>query len=130
MKLAEAAKRMSVLAVITVWLGGCATLFGGGAPNPAVGTWDVTVESALGTQEQELVVHDDMSGYVKSGDAEIAIQNAALDADMLTFDISFDVQGQQLDAKFDGTIKGDTLTGQYVTELGNGDVSGTRRAGS
>lgn len=108
---------------------GCATTSGGGASNPLVGSWSLTVESALGTSEQTLTVNADMSGAVTTAEpaATIPISNAAVDGLSVTFDIVFDIQGQELAAKFEGTIDGDSISGEYVTELGNGTVTGTRK---
>jgi len=103
---------------------GCAT--GGGGSNPFVGTWDLVVESALGTNEQTLVIGADMSGSVTQDGTSIEISNAASDGSSASFDIVFDIQGQELSAAFEGTIDGDDISGEYVTELGNGTVTGTR----
>ena len=127
MKAGVVAIRMGVLAVAVVSLGACATLFGGGAAIPAVGTWDTTVESQLGTSEQVLVINDDLTGSVSTGDAELAISNVVAEGDTLNFDITFDIQGSPLEAKFSGTIDGDSITGEYVTDLGNGELTGTRQ---
>ena len=101
MKAGRVAVRVSVLAVAAVSLGACATLFGGGAANPAVGTWDTTVESALGTTEMVLVINDDLSGAVNTGDAEMEIRDTTVEGDALNFGITFDIQGQELEAEFD-----------------------------
>ena len=108
---------------------GCATTGGGGASNPLVGSWSLTVESALGTSEQTLTVNADMSGAVTTTEpaATMPISNAAVDGQSATFDIVFNIQGQELAAKFEGTIDGDSISGEYVTDLGNGTVTGTRK---
>ena len=113
---------------LTVLISGCATMGGGGASNPLVGTWDLVVESQLGTNEQTLVVGSDLSGSITSADlGDSEISNAAVDGNSVTFDVTFDVQGNELPAKFNGTIDGDSITGEYVTDLGNGTVTGTRQ---
>ena len=105
---------------------GCATTGGGG--NPAVGTWNITVESALGTSESVLVINDDQTGNVTVADlgGTLDIQNVALDGQNLSFNVTFDAQGQELPAKFEGTVDGDTISGEFITDLGNGTVTGTR----
>ena len=124
--------RTAVLSIaclaLTVLISGCASLGGGGSSNPLVGTWDLVVESQLGTNEQTLVVGSDMTGNITSADlGDSAISNAAADGNSVTFDVTFDIQGQELPAKFEGTIDGDSISGEYVTELGNGTVTGTRQ---
>ena len=112
---------------MTALISGCAT-FGGGASNPFVGTWDLVVESQLGTNEQTLVIGSDMMGSITSEDlGDTEISNAAIDGNSVTFDVTFDIQGQELAAKFEGTIDGDSISGEYVTDLGNGTVTGTRQ---
>lgn len=108
-----------------VLITGCATT-GGGSVNPFVGTWNLVVESALGTTEQTLVVGSDMTGAIDIDGASVEITNVATDGNNATFDVVFDIQGQELDAKFEGTIDGDSISGEYVTELGNGTVTGSR----
>ena len=124
-------KRTAVLSIacltLTVLISGCATM-GGGASNPFVGTWDLVVESQLGTNEQTLVVGSDLAGSITSADlGDSEISNAAVDGNTVTFDVTFDIQGQELAAKFEGTIDGDSISGEYVTDLGNGTVTGTRQ---
>lgn len=108
-----------------VLITGCATT-GGGSVDPFVGTWDLVVESALGTTEQTLVVGSDMTGAIDIDGVSVEITNVATDGNNATFDVVFDIQGQELAAKFEGIIDGDSISGEYVTELGNGTVTGTR----
>ncbi len=106
---------------------GCAT--GGGMANPLVGTWNFTVESQLGTIEQVVKINDDLTGMItmtEPAEAEMVPSNIALDGNNVTFDVVFDIEGQELPAQFVGTIEGDGITGEYVTDLGNGTVTGTR----
>lgn len=119
-------KLVLVLACAALFAG-CASL-GGGAKNPFVGTWDLTVVSALGTNQQTLVVNNDLTGTVTSlglGDA-ISIENVAVDGNNVRFEVVFEIQGQQLPAEFEGTIDGDSISGDYITDLGNGNVTGSR----
>ncbi len=123
--------RTAVLSIaflaMTLLISGCATT-GGGASNPFVGTWDLVVESQLGTNDQTLVVGSDLAGSITSADlGDSEISNAAVDGNSVTFDVTFDIQGQELAAKFEGTIDGDSISGEYVTELGNGTVTGNRQ---
>ncbi len=105
---------------------GCAT--GGGMANPLVGTWNFTVESQLGTIEQVVKINDDMTGMISmvEPEAEMVPSNIKLDGNNVTFDVVFDIEGQELPAQFVGTIDGDSITGEYVTDLGNGTVTGSR----
>lgn len=117
-----------VLAVLfTVALTGCATS-GGGASNPAVGTWDVTVDSPAGVLEMAVTIAPDMSGTISVADqgAPLDVENAVLEGQTLTFGVTFDFQGTELAAKFVGVIDGDTITGEIQTDFGNAAATGTR----
>jgi hypothetical protein len=117
-----------VLAVLfTVALTGCATS-GGGASNPAVGTWDVTVDSPAGVLEMAVTIAPDMSGTISVADQgePLDVENAVLEGQTLTFGVTFDFQGTELAAKFVGVIDGDTITGEIQTDFGNAEATGTR----
>lgn len=123
---AQRAAAMFVTVALLGGLSGCALL--GGASNPLVGSWDITVESQLGTQTQTLVVADDLTGSVESADlgGALPISEVSVEGNAVSFKLTFDIGGQKLEAKFEGTIEGDKITGTYVTDLGNGEVTGTR----
>ena len=125
--LSVAIKFTLVLACAALFVG-CASLGGGGAKNPFVGTWDLTVVSGLGTFSQQLVVNDDLTGVVSTEALGYAliIENVAVEGNTVSFDTVFEIQGEELPAEFSGTIDGDSISGQYVTDLGNGSVTGTR----
>ena len=111
---------------LIVFIAGCASV-GGGGGNPATGTWDAISTSQLGENAQVLVVNEDMTGVVRNqGAIETAMQNAAFADGELTFDVTFMIQGQNLAAKFVGTVDGDAIVGEYQTQFGNASVKGTR----
>jgi|TARA_B110001454_G_C12705874_1_gene428554 hypothetical protein len=111
---------------LIVFIAGCASV-GGGGGNPAIGTWDAISTSQLGENAQVLVVNEDMTGVVRNqGAIETAMQNAAFADGELTFDVTFMIQGQNLAAKFVGTVDGDAIVGEYQTQFGNASVKGTR----
>lgn len=129
--------------VLAVSMSGCALLGLGEAANPLVGDWNITVESALGTQHQVLGITEGaegLEGQITSTDADSGetsitpISNVMLVEkeveggveQAVTFDITFKFGDNELAAKFAGVIDGDSLTGEFVTDLGNGTVTGTR----
>jgi hypothetical protein len=118
--------RMLSVVIAAIAIAGCATT--GGSANPLVGTWDFTVESQLGTMEQVVTVMEDMTGVVTTVEppSEINVTNFAYADGAVTFDIVFDIEGTELPAKFVGTLEGDEITGEYVTDLGNGTVTASR----
>ena len=119
--------RLAVCVAACAVLVGCATTTGGGAPNPLVGTWNVVMESALGTTPIVLTVNADLSGMVSAeGLGDVPISETVVDGQSVTFKIVFDLDGQELPATFEGTIDGDSISGEFITDLGNGTVTGTR----
>ena len=118
---------VAMTALMACALVGCAT--GGGAANPLVGTWNFTVESQLGTLEQVVKINDDLTGMIsmtEPAEVEMVPSNVMVDGNSVTFDVVFDIEGQELPAKFEGTLDGDTISGEYITDLGNGTVTGSR----
>lgn len=119
--------RLAVV-LLAVGLAGCASL-GGGASIPAVGTWAITVDSPVGLAEMTLTINADMSGAVsmtEPAEASFAISDAAVDGQSLSFSMEFEFQGQSIPATFQGTIDGDAITGEFMTDFGNAAVTGTR----
>ena len=123
----KAAVLVVVCLLMTALMSGCASLRGGSG-NPFVGTWDVVVDSPLGVFEQTLFIAGALTGTVEAADTgTLNITNVASEGDSATFEVIFDIQGQELTARFEGTIDGDSISGEYVTDLGNATVTGTRR---
>ena len=69
-----------------------------------------------------------MSGFVQvpDGDGTLPIMNLLLEEQTVTFDIVFDIQGQQVPAKFNGMLDEDNISGEFATDLGNATVTGMR----
>ena len=123
-RLASTLMGLFVLSTMT----GCA-LFSGPA-NPLVGSWDLTMESPLGTSHPTLMVAEDLTGNLNMTEPEeltIPISNTMVEGMVVSFDVTFDFQGQALAAKFGGTIDGDNITGEFVTDFGNATITGMRK---
>lgn len=88
----------------------------------------MTVNSPMGASEQVLTVNKDLTGTVSAPDLgePMEILNATVEGQSVSFGIVFDMQGQQLEAEFKGTIDGDSISGEYITDFGNATVTGTR----
>ncbi len=121
--------------VLAATISGCAMLGLGKAANPLVGDWNITVESALGTQQQVLSIHEGdegLAGQINAANPDtgettvVPISNVMLVEQAVTFDITFKFGENELAAKFAGVLDGDALTGEFVTDFGNGSVTGTR----
>ncbi len=120
--------RLAVV-VLAVGLAGCASTGGGGASNPAVGTWTLMVESPLGTFPQTLTLNEDMSGTISATEPlelTFTFSNAMVDGQSLSFVFTGELLGQEFTSEFQGTLDGDVITGEYVTAQGNVPFTGTR----
>ncbi len=105
---------------------------GYGAPTlPAViGSWNLTIETPLGTQEPTLVVRGDASGLTATmtspqGDVE-GTDVSWNDDGTLGFTAEVEAGGQQVRMVFTGTVDGDTMTGVFATDFGDMATTGTR----
>ncbi len=95
--------------------------------SPIAGTWKITSESLLGTLERDLVVYKSGKAKYVTEEQSFMVENLAVEADAVTFDVTLEVQGQELALAFEGTYDGDSLTGQFLVD-GNAvsEVSGTK----
>ena len=119
----------SVVIVLAVGLAGCASMGGGGASNPAVGTWALIVESPLGTVPQTMILNEDMSGTIVATEpleVTLTFSDAIVDGQSLSFVFTGEILGQEVTSEFQGTVDGDMITGEYVTEQGSIPFTGTR----
>ena len=118
-----------VVMVLAVGLAGCASTGGGGASNPAVGTWALMVESPLGTIPQTMILNEDMSGTIVATEpleVTLTFSDAIVDGQSLSFVFTGEILGQEFTSEFQGTVDGDMITGEYVTEQGSIPFTGTR----
>lgn len=117
---------VACLAMIAL-ISGCATM-GGGSANPSVGTWVIVVDTPMGMSEQTLVIASDMTGTLEVDQVgTLELNNVTSEGNSVSFDVVFDIGGQELAAKFEGTIDGDSISGEFITDFGNASVTGTRQ---
>ena len=117
------ATKLIGMMTLALLMAGCAS---SGGVDPAVGNWEVVTVSALGTAEQTIVINNDMTGMLKAQGQDFALSNVVSDKGALTFDLTFSIQGTDIPAKFAGTIEGDAIKGEFVTQFGNASVTGNR----
>jgi hypothetical protein len=138
---AQLLSRFSILLLLTaISLLGAACASGTGAgdapaappppPPPAVvGSWNLTIETPVGTQQSTMVVSgtaEALEGKIVSEQGEAMLRDVVFDAGKLAFGLTIDAQGQQLDLTFEGTVDGDSLTGSFQSPFGPAPVTGTR----
>lgn len=103
---------------------GCAS--GGG--NPAVGVWDVEMNTPVGATPVVLTIAADGTGsMVADGMGETAIAGIMVDGNAVTFDADIDAGGQSITLSFSGTVTGDSIEGAFDTDFGAFTVTGTRQ---
>ena len=88
--------------------------------NPT-GTWKWTFETQSGqTIESSLKLKledDQLTGtFIGRGGAEVAIQDAKLQQDEISFTVVRERDGQKMTAKYTGKLAGDTIKGKIETE--------------
>jgi hypothetical protein len=101
-------------------------------PPAAVGSWNLVIETPIGNQESVLVLAgaaDTLAGKLSGTQGETELRDVVVDGDKLTFAITIDAQGQQMDLTFEGTVTGDSLTGAFTSPFGPAPVTGTRSEG-
>lgn len=113
---------------------GCASGGAGSAPPPpaAVGSWNLVIETPVGNQESVLVVTGDASmldGMLSGEQGEVPLTEVMFAGEELTFAVSIDAQGQQLDLTFKGTVAGDSINGTFESPFGPITVTGSRGDG-
>lgn len=121
-------KRVGTLMAVTLvalLLGACA---GMSAPHPAVGSWELTIDTPLGAMSSDLAVNEDMTGTMSSQDLGTApLSQVSLgEQNMLNFAVEIDAQGTAMVLDFSGVVNGDTLTGNFDTDFGAIPVTGQR----
>ena len=113
----------SLLLVAALLLAACAS-----TQNPAVGIWDVNIETPVGAMVVVLDIQPDLSGTLSSGAlGSAALDGVTVEGNAVNFSTTVDAQGQTLTLRFAGTIEGDNLAGNFDTDFGAIPVAGVRR---
>lgn len=111
------------MALTLTVLVGCAS-----GPAPAVGVWAVEMNTPLGALPATLTVNADGTGMMAAdGLGETPISGIAFDGNMFMFEAEVDAQGQSLVLEFNGTVEGDSVSGEFGSDFGAFGVTGTRR---
>ncbi|MGH8177723.1 MAG: hypothetical protein ACREV5_15815 [Steroidobacter sp.] len=94
------------------------------------GAWLLTVDSPMGTRENEAVFTqqgEQLTGVIKGSRGETPL-TGALQGDAITFGINVTIQGQNMNINYSGAVAGDTMSGNVVFgDFGDGKWSGKRK---
>lgn len=100
------------------------------AQTSIAGDWDVTIQSAQGTNSVQVTFKQDgakVSGLFKSPMGELPFQDGTLDGNDLKFGFSIPIQGQALDVTMTGKVEGSTISGKaQFGGFGEGDWTAKR----
>ena len=96
----------------------------------AVGSWNMSIETPLGTQTPTIDVTGDASGLMVSmGSPDGTVEASDVtfgDDGALGFTVEIDAGGQQLTLVFTGMVEGDSLNGTFATDFGDMEATATR----
>ncbi len=110
--------------VLTLWA------FAAQAAESAVGKWDLVVSFQGQELPSELTISKNadgsLQGLISSMQGQVEVPAITFDNGTITFTAVADAQGQQMEFDFEGTIKGNTLTGTFSSGFGEMDAKGTR----
>lgn len=108
---------------------GEASIVGEKVDNSIVGTWAMAGESdATGPIERTWVFNDDMTGKYTGDIGSFDITNVKVEGKVVTFDVTLEVQGQELPSKFRGTLEGGVLSGDLDFGAGTASMKGEKKA--
>ena len=93
------------------------------------GTWNLTIETPIGTQESSLEAHASggaLTGTQSSPDGAQAIQDGVVDGDEASWSITIS-SPMAMTLEFKGTVDGDTLSGSVKLGMfGEAKFAGVR----
>ena len=95
----------------------------------ANGTWNTTINTPMGAQNGTLELNvdgSDLSGKMSSPQGEMAIENGAIDGDILSWKAAITAP-MPMTLEFSATVDGDAITGTVkLGAFGEAEFSGTR----
>lgn len=102
------------------------------APQAAsvTGTWELNVESLMGSRTSDALLTqagEQLSGKMVSPRGEVPL-TGTIKGNAVAFELNVNVQGQDLQIDYSGTVTGDTMSGTVVFgSFGDGKWTGRRK---
>ena len=94
------------------------------------GTWELNVESPMGSRASDAIftqTGETLGGKMVSPRGEVPL-SGAINGEAITFGLTVNVQGQNLQIDYTGTVTGDTMSGTVVFgSFGDGKWTGKRK---
>jgi hypothetical protein len=95
---------------------------------PAVGVWDVDLNTPLGVLTGVLTVNEDGSGQFASDSINAPLSGIMFEGDSFAFTAEVEAApGQTLVLEFNGTVSGDSVSGEFGSDFGAFTVTGSRQ---
>jgi hypothetical protein len=137
------ALRLVLIAVVASIAAACSTMStkpsSSSAPPPppaaakvtdVSGTWELNVESPMGSRASDAIftqAGETLGGKMVSPRGEVPL-NGTIKGEAITFGLNVNVQGQNLQIDYTGTVTGDTMSGTVVFgSFGDGKWTGKRK---
>jgi D-glucosaminate-6-phosphate ammonia-lyase len=136
------ALRLLCVAVVASVAAACSTMSSkpsSSAPPPppaaakvtdVTGTWELNVESPMGSRASDAIftqTGETLGGKMVSPRGEVPL-NGTIKGEAITFGLNVNVQGQNLQIDYTGTVTGDTMSGTVVFgSFGDGKWTGKRK---
>ena len=98
------------------------------AEKSLVGSWSLTSSWAGVEGHYSLVVKPDLTGTLAnpSWGMHHDLPEITVDGDTVAFDYFVDKDGWEMEVRFEGFVRGDTITGDFFTGVGEMSVTGVR----
>ena len=80
-----------------------------------VGSWDITVEAPQGKRTSLLVIKQDgdkLTGVIKGQRGERPLNSVSVKGNEITFDLTFNAQGQDITITYKGKVEKDKMSGE------------------
>jgi len=92
----------------------------------AIGKWELTSVSDMGTWTIHMTLFPDLSGRYEFFGGEIPMKNVKFENGQLTFALEVGPPDQTLQLDFKGKVEGKTLKGQMTSEQGTSEITGKK----
>ena len=125
MQITKRALYTYVSMIMLCLIAGCASTT---ATNPFVGTWDVVMKSPMGDMPSTIIVDEDLTANMVSGQMGTSvINNIVVEGNNVSFVTALDAMGQQIELKFAGAIDNANINGIFSSQFGDSEVTGIRK---
>lgn len=115
-------RNISIAAVVMI-LAACASE----PSSPGVGVWNMNIVTPMGEQASMWTISADGTGNMSGDQGDQALDGIMLEGNTVSFAVSIDAGGQSLNLSYTGTVEGDSLNGEFSSDFGPIEASGTRQ---